>query len=95
MSLDRKCPKCGSEKVQLSNISSKHGCLWFILFGIFYVIWVMIKWCIGLAVLCLYDWWMAIIKSKQQKGYVWRSKKWFSGSKKTYFCHDCGHNFTA
>ena len=26
------CPKCGSTKVQLSNESSKHGCLYLVLF---------------------------------------------------------------
>ena len=95
MSADRKCPKCGSEKVQLSNVKSKHGCLWLILFGVFYVFWVLIKWMIGIALLCCYDWWMAIIKAACKKGYVWQSKKWFSGSKKVYYCHDCNHNFTA
>ena len=40
MSVNRKCPKCGSEKVQLSSTKSKHGCLFLLLFGIFYVFWV-------------------------------------------------------
>ena len=33
MAVNKKCPKCGSEQVQLSNESSKHGCLFLILFG--------------------------------------------------------------
>ena len=32
MAVNKKCPKCGSENVQLSNESSKHGCLFLILF---------------------------------------------------------------
>ncbi len=51
MSINPKCPKCGSCKVQLSNSESKHGCLWLFLFGIWYVLWVIIKWCIGLALI--------------------------------------------
>lgn len=36
MAINVKCPKCGSTKVQLSNESSKHGCLYMVLlvFGI-------------------------------------------------------------
>ena len=41
----------------------------------------------------LIDWWLAIIKKIQGKGYVWKSKRWFSGRKKTYYCHDCSYNF--
>ena len=95
MAINRKCPKCGSEKVQLSNERSKHGCLKYILFGLFYLCWVMMKWFIGIFVFILYDWWMAIVKKASGKGHVWQSKRWFSGTKKTYFCHDCGHNFVA
>lgn len=95
MALNRKCPKCGGTRVQLSNVQSKHGCLWLILFGWLYFFWIMFKWMIGLMILCCYDWWMAIIQSTQQKGHVWQSKKWFSGSRKTYYCHDCGYNFNA
>ena len=70
MGINVRCPKCGDTRVQLSNEESKHGCLYFILFGWFYVIWVFIKWCIGLMVFCLYDWWMAIIKAVKKKGHI-------------------------
>ena len=93
MALNQQCPKCGSNRVQLSNIESKHGCFWFLIFGWIYLIWIPIKWCIGLLVFFLFDWWLAIIKKSQGKGYVWKSKRWFSGRKKTYYCHDCSHNF--
>ena len=88
-----KCPKCGGTHVQISNERSKHGCFWFILFGIFYLFWVMIKWMIGLLVLVCLDWWLAIIHAVRNKGYFWKSKRWFSGTKKLYYCHDCGNNF--
>ena len=95
MALNKVCPKCGSDKVQLSNERSKHGCLFTILFGIYYICWVLIKWCIGFWVLVLYDWWMAIVHSVQKKSHVWQCKKWFSNKARIYYCHNCGHNFRA
>ncbi len=93
MAANVKCPKCGSTQVQLSSVSSKHGFLWFLLLGWVYLIIIPIKWLIGLTVLVLIDWWMAIIKKAQNKGYIWKCKRWFSGKKKYYYCHNCGHNF--
>ena len=95
MAINRKCPKCGGTKVQLSSESSKHGCLYMILFGLWYFILVMFKWMIGAMLLVCYDWWMAIVRATSGKGYVWQSKLWFSNRKQIYFCHDCGHNFRA
>ena len=95
MGVNVKCPKCGSTKVQLSNEMSKHGCLWTVLFGLYYFVWIMMKWCIGLMIFICYDWWMAIIKKSSGKGHVWQSKRWFSNRRRIFFCHDCGHNFRA
>lgn len=95
MAINRKCPKCGSDKVQLSNEMNKHGCLYMILFGWWYFAVLIFKWIIGLMILMLYDWWMAIIKAVMRKGHVWQCKKWFSNKKQVYYCHDCGHNFRA
>ena len=93
MAVNVKCPKCGSTKVQLSNEMSKHGCLWTVLFGIYYFMWIMIKWCIGLMIFICYDWWMAIVKKSSGKGHVWQSKRWFSNRRRIFFCHDCGAFF--
>lgn len=95
MSINARCPRCGSYHVQLSNEESKHGCLWTVLFGIYYVVWVLIKWIIGLMVFILYDWWAAIMHACMHKGHVWQCGKWFSGKRRIYYCHDCGHNFRA
>lgn len=95
MAVNRICPKCGGTRVQLSNESSKHGCLLVVLFGIFYFFWIMIKWMIGFFVFLLYDWWMAIVHKSMRKGHVWQSKRWFSNRRRIYYCHDCGHNFRA
>lgn len=93
MALNRRCPKCGGSHTQLTDESSKHGCLWTILFGIYYIAWVMVKWMIGLMIFVCYDWWMAMIHAIMGKGHVWQSKKWFSNRERTYYCHDCGCNF--
>lgn len=93
MAYNVKCPKCGSTHVQLSNIQSKHGCLWFILLGWLYLFALAFKWLIGLMILCCVDWWMSIVKKLQGKGYIWKCKRWFSGNKKVYYCHNCGYNF--
>ena len=95
MGLNRKCPKCGSEKVQLSDNVKKHGCLWLILFGFYYIALVMFKWMIGFMFLIFIDSWMSIVKAVQKKGYVWQSRKWFSGKIRYYYCHECGYNFKA
>lgn len=93
MGLNQRCPKCGSSHVQLSSVQSKLGCLWFVLFGWLYLLLVIVKWCIGILLLVCIDWWVAIIKSARGKGYVWKSKGWFSGKRKYYYCHDCHYNF--
>ncbi len=95
MGINVKCPKCGGTQVQLSSETSKHGCLFTVLFGIWYIMWVCIRWCVGACILVCYDWWMAIIKKRDNRGYVWQSKRWFSNRRKIYYCHSCGYNFRA
>lgn len=95
MRMYRKCPRCGSPHVQLSLEQSKHGCFWFILFGIGFVLWRIVKYCIGIVIFLCFDWYMAIIASARNKGYVWHCKKWFSGKRQLYYCHNCGYNFRA
>ena len=90
-----KCPKCGSTHCQLTSQKSKHGCLWTILFGVFYLCWYAIRAMIGCLFFIFYDWWMFILKTIMKKGHVWQCKQWFSNQKKTYYCHDCGNNFRA
>ena len=95
MAINIRCPQYGSSRVQLSNESSKHGCLFTVLFGVYFIFWLLIRWCIGILLLIFYDWWMAILYKVQKKGYVWQSKRWFSNRRRIYYCHDCGHNFRA
>lgn len=90
---NKKCPKCGSTKVQLSNERSKHGFLWLILFGTIYAMWWIIKATIAMCVLIFFDWWYALINKSQGKGYIWLSKRIIQNKSKIYYCHNCGHNF--
>ena len=92
--MNKKCPKCGSDKAELKEKKSKHGVAWFILFGWLWLIWICTKWMIGCCIFMFYDWYMYILAKNKDKGYVWQSKKWFSASTKRYYCHECGNNFT-
>ena len=95
MAINVRCPKCGGTKVQLSDETRKRGCIYFILLGWVYLLWVMFKWMIGMMIFFCSDWWMAIVHKVAGKGHVWQSKRCFSGRSKIYFCHDCGYNFRA
>ncbi len=95
MVINRKCPKCGSSRVQLANERSKHGCFWFLVFGIFYIFYVIFKWFTGMMIFICYDIWMFIANKTRGRGYVWQCLKWFSGNKRFFYCHECGYNFRA
>ncbi len=86
------CPKCGSTHVQISQ-EKKHGFIYFLFFGIFFIIWRFIKFIAGIFAFLLLDWWLAIIFKISKKNYVWKSKKLMTGKRKLCYCHDCGHNF--
>ena len=93
MALNMKCPRCGGTRVQLSGESNKHGCLFTILFGIWYLMWFFVRMMIGLVIFLCYDWWMAIVHVVRGKGHVWQGTRWFSNRRRIYYCHDCGYNF--
>lgn len=95
MGVNKKCPRCGSTKTQLSTERSKHGFLWLLLFGMFFICWWLIKACVALMVLIYWDWWFALIQKSRGKGYVWVSKRIIENRSKVYYCHNCSHNFRA
>ena len=95
MAINMRCPRCGSAWVQLSNETSKHGCLYLILFGVWYFVWLMVRWMVGLLIFVMYDWWMAAVHAVLGKGHVWQSKRWLSNRRRIYYCHHCGLNFRA
>lgn len=92
MGLNRKCPKCGSEKTKLSTAHNKqkHGIVWWVFVGWW---WIALSLMIGIFIFLLIDWWMFIIAKAQNKGYVWKCVQWFSLDKKYYHCEKCGHDF--
>lgn len=89
-----KCPKCGSQKCQLTDKAKHRGFLYFLVFGVFWLIYAMIKWTIGIMVFLCFDWWYAIIMKARKKAYHWHCKKWFT-KRNSYYCQDCGFNFKA
>ena len=95
MGVNMRCPKCGSDRVQLSNEMNKHGCLWFLLCGIYYVAWYLCRMLIGLIIFIVYDSWANFVYRLRGRGYVWQSKRWFSNRRRIYYCHTCGYNFRA
>ena len=94
MSINKTCPKCGSNKVELTHVKKRLGCLWAFLFGIWYFMLVLFKWIIGLMILVIWDWWFAIIMACVKKHYQWICKRFFV-RRQIYYCHDCGYNFKA
>ncbi len=93
MSLNPKCPRCGGTRAVLTTENKRHGCFWLLLFGIYYVIWSIIRWIIGLLIFILIDWWMFLLKHLMGKGYVMKCKRWFSPWRRYFYCPDCGTNF--
>ena len=93
MGINPQCPRCGSNMAQLTKEESKHGCFYMFLFGIRYFMWIFIKGIFAFSVLVDLDWWLALICKLMGRGYVWKSKRLLSTKRRTYFCHNCGHNF--
>lgn len=93
MGINPQCPRCGSNMAQLTKEESKHGCFYMFLFGIWYFMWIFIKWIFAFFLLVYFDWWLALICKLMGRGYVWKSKRLLSTKRRTYFCHNCGHNF--
>ena len=91
--VNQRCPRCGSPYVQLVQESSKHGCLWLLFFGIYYAVWMLIRWMIGFLIFIYYDWWVAILKACMGKSHVWQSKRWFSNRRRVFYCHSCGYQY--
>jgi len=88
-----KCPKCGSENIrteqkQLGNISVKmkrgNGCLWWLLLGWIYLLYVMFVWIFKMMYFLLIGWWVKIIqKTKQSK----------DARAVVHICQNCGNRW--
>lgn len=88
------CPKCNSTNCTLETKGMHFGILFFILFSIFWLLYAICKWTIGLFILICFDWWIAIIMKRKNKTYYWHCKKWFI-KRNGYYCNDCNYHFKA
>lgn len=88
-----KCPKYGSNKVQMTAGKNRRGFLMTLLFGFYYLPALCCRWLFGFFVL-IYDCFAVIVKKIKSPslGYVWKCKRWFRNPRE-YYCHYCGYNF--
>ena len=56
--------------------------------------WRVLGYIIGMILFVLYDWWAAILHTICGKGHKWICRSWFSNRRRTFYCNDCGHNFS-
>ena len=87
------CPKCGSDNVrseqkQITNIKVKmkrgSGCLWWILLGWIYLIYVMFVWLFKALYFCCIGWWVAILKKSKQNS---------EARTVVHICQNCGYKW--
>lgn len=87
------CPKCGSENVaseqkQAANITVKmkrgNGCLWWLLLGWIYLIYVAIVWIIKAMYFICVGWWLAILKKHKQS---------VDAKTVVHICQNCGNRW--
>lgn len=87
------CPKCGSndvktEQKQLSNLSVKvkrgNGCLWWLLLGWIYLIYIAFVWVVKLTYFACVGWWVKIIQKKKQEK---------ESKAVIHICQNCGNKW--
>lgn len=88
-----KCPHCRGTNILISYEKEEEANFLAVFFGIFYILWLLIRCVIGVIVFCFYDAWRAIVEKKRGKGHLFVSKRFFRGSKKSYYCQDCKMHF--
>lgn len=87
------CPKCGSENVtseqrQAVNVSVKmkrgNGCLWWLLLGWIYLIYVMFVWMFKIMYFICIGWWVAILQKRNQAKH---------NNAVIHICQNCGNRW--
>lgn len=88
------CPKCGSNNVlSQQNLSivnkikvkaSGHGVLWWLLFGMFYLIWLCGVWIFKATYWLFIGWWVSLIKKGKEKK---------EREKVVHICQNCGYRW--
>ncbi len=91
-----KCPYCGStDVVVVKDDRPHHGFFWWILWGYLYLIWVVIKWSIGILVFVFWDSWMFFVHLLLGRRHSWKCAYWFFGKKRVFVCGHCGRTFAS
>ena len=87
------CPRCGgssvsSEQRQAVNVSVKmkrgSGCLWWLLLGWIYLIYVMFVWTFKIMYLICIGWWVAILQKRNKEKY---------NNAVIHICQNCGNRW--
>ena len=87
------CPNCGStnvrsEQKQIINNNVKikrgNGCLWWLLLGWLYILYIAVKWFFKILYFIFIGWWVALIK---------KNKKSEESRTVVHICQDCGHKW--
>ena len=87
------CPNCRADKILVSYEKESEPNYYAVFFALFYLLWLAVRLSIGLLVLIFYDPWRAIWQKRRGKYHVFVSKRWFRGSKKSYYCENCKTHF--
>ena len=88
-----RCPNCRSENVLISYEKEEETNFLVIFLGILYLFVLLARWTVGIILFLIYDSWRAIIENSRGRIHLYKSKKWFRGSKKSYYCQGCKTHF--
>lgn len=83
------CPNCRGKNILISYEKEEEPNFYAVFFGIFYIIWFLFRCVLGILIFCFYDWWHAILEKRRGRSHLFRCRRWFRGSKKSYYCQDC------
>ncbi|MBE6644671.1 MAG: hypothetical protein E7612_04735 [Ruminococcaceae bacterium] len=87
------CPNCRGSNILISYEKESEGNFFAVFFGIFYLAWFLVRCAVGLVILIFYDVWRAVIEKRRGRSHIFISRRWFRGSKKSYYCQDCKTHF--
>ena len=89
------CPNCRGTNILVSyeKEEEEKNYLFALFFGLFFLVWLAIRYTIGLVTLIFYDSWSSVIQKRKGKSHLFISRRWFRGSKKSYYCQDCKTHF--
>lgn len=111
--MGKRCPKCGgyytsAQIVNKVDFKQGHGCLWFLLFGIWYLLWITVKWSMKYFIFLMYMcsfapifYVIALVNKKQYRNPEWltrlmqRRGRAYNRTATEFVCNQCGHHWKA